>query len=71
MKRKLTTLLIASMFIIGCKNDYEIIESKYKTQEFRTAKLLNPCICEYHTNWRRFLDSCNKYSVGDTITFKK
>jgi thioredoxin-related protein len=72
MKRKLTTiLLIISMFFIGCNQDYEVIEHIQKYTTSNTGTFLNPCICEFETNRRKLLDSCNKYNVGDTITFKK
>jgi len=66
--KKTLTLLIASVFIIGCgvgNTNHNIISKVFK----------NNGICGYYYNdgfgTSYTEDSCNKYSVGDTITFKK
>jgi hypothetical protein len=74
MKRTLT-LLIASMFIIGCSipdsTKIEPFECKITSVQYKGNN-----ICEYGYivnggQYSYFKDNCNKYSVGDTITFKK
>jgi len=74
---KLTILLIASFVFIGCQSPSEtnIIRSKIFDRTY-LGNVPPPCICEYfyysdRYTWQNFQDSCNKYSVGDTITFKK
>lgn len=74
--KKLTTLLLTSVFIIGCKqNEPNIIRSKIFDRTYLGNAQL-PCICEYfyftdEYTWQNFQDSCNKYSVGDTVGVKK
>jgi hypothetical protein len=72
---KLLTLLIASFVFIGCDipdtTKLEPFECKITSQTYKGNN-----ICEYGYIVNRgqnfyFQDSCNKYSVGDTITFKK
>jgi hypothetical protein len=74
MKRTLT-LLIASVFIIGCgipdSTKIEPFECKITSIQYKGNG-----VCEYGYSINRgkysyFKDSCNKYFVGDTITFKK
>ena len=73
---KLTILLIASFVFIGChSSEPNIIRSKIFDRTY-SGNVPPPCICEYfyysdRYTWQNFQDSCNKYSVGDTITFKK
>jgi hypothetical protein len=71
-----TLLLIASVFIIGCgekpkiKNG-TIISKSYFTQ---MSNDMPKGICRYaywYGEALEFNDSCNKYFIGDTITFKK
>jgi hypothetical protein len=73
--KRILTLLIASMFIIGCSipdsTKIEPFECKITSIQYKRNGL-----CEYGYSVNRgqysyFKDSCNKYSVGDTITFKK
>ena len=75
MKRTLK-ILITSMFIIGCG-----IPDATKIETPQPLKVINMkyigngvCSIEVTSNnisSMYFKDSCNKYSVGDTITFKK
>ena len=77
MKRTLTTLLIASMFIIGCTNNQSFpINSKSPLivqyfESYDNKLSLYLAFNDKGNNRIYFIDSCNKYSVGDTITFKK
>lgn len=64
--KKLTILLITFISFIGCRDGKShIVESK---------RYLNNGICGYYYNdgfgSPYTEDSCNKYSVGDTIIFK-
>jgi len=74
---KLTIFIIASFVFIGCHPPSEpnIIISKIFDRTY-LGNVPPPCICEYfyysdRYTWQNFQDSCNRYSVGDTITFKK
>ena len=74
--KRILTLLIASMFIIGCSNEVHIIDkiiiikselnlySKHKGRFKYTANE------DYH-NGILVIMTDSVYSVGDTLTFKK
>jgi len=66
MKRTLTLLIATSMFFIGCGKNNGIIMTK---------AFMGRGVCKYEyylgAEWVTTFDSCNKYSVGDTIKFSK
>lgn len=70
MKIKIITLILITILLNSCedKND-NIIQSKaYSTHKYTK---LPAGICYYFVNGHLFQDSCNKYSVGDTIKSTK
>jgi len=71
--KTILTLLIASMFIIGCGLKSNLHNPVITSKEIENYQLM---ICKYgyaigDYNINFFIDSCNKYSVGDTLIFKK
>jgi len=75
--KKLLTLLITSFVFIGCGNENSFVPTQTKSPIIKVIE------CKYYVNglcnvtisngenYIYIIDSCNKYSVGDTITFKK
>lgn len=64
--KQLLILLMVCFVGVGCRhNNDNVVTSKFYTQD---GKNLPPCICLYYYNQGfTFHDSCNKYSVLDTI----
>jgi hypothetical protein len=75
MKRKLTTLLIASMFIIGCnevhiKDKIVITKQELNNYSYHKGRFKYTANEDYHGGILVIMTD-SVYSVGDTLTFKK
>ena len=75
MKIKIITLILITILLNSCENNNtavkdNVITSKAYVAGYKYAKLPQG-ICYYAVNGQVFQDSCNKYSVGDTIKLTK
>lgn len=74
MKQTLTILLL-SIIMIGCSEFYPTKSGKFiivtsVNYEYKLNKYKCHSIESVYTGFY-FIDSFNKYSIGDTVTFKK
>lgn len=75
--KNLTLLIITSMLFIGCDENKSYPISSNNPLKIRYVESWDKNICIYTAyldngcNRIYFIDSCNKYSVGDTIKFSK
>lgn len=60
-------LLILAIFLYSCNGNVFNGDSIIKVREYNE----NGCLCSYSTGRGWFVDSCNKFHVGDQINIQK
>lgn len=68
MKKLILLLTIIVFVLIGCA---DINMKKHIVVIKMIDKFSEGPFCHYYTNRIDFIDSCNKYQIGDTIVISK